>query len=123
MNYNINGVLCDAFAHVDSRTVSDTVRFSLSERENYLLTVFLYCDKKPFPVNTSLTAECCIKGKTEKQTVDCSVDASGAIIVPIPTAFCISQEILSCEINISDSADGSESFRYKSADFIVAVIE
>ena len=123
MTYNINGVLCDAFAHVDSRTVSDTVRFSLSEREDYLLTVFLFCDKKPFPVDTSLTAECCIKGNTDKQTVNCSVDASGAIIVPVPTAFCVPQEILYCEINISGEDTDGASFRYKSADFIVAVIE
>ena len=123
MTYNINGVLCDAFAHVDSRTVSDTVRFSLSEREDYLLTVFLFCDKKPFPVGTSLTAECCIKGNTDKQTVNCSVDVNGAIIVPVPTVFCVPQEILYCEINISSEDTDGDSFRYKSADFIVAVIE
>lgn len=61
MGFLINGVPCDTFAHVDNRQVSDTLLFSLSERNERSITSFLYCDGKPFPVSEGLTAQCYIK--------------------------------------------------------------
>ena len=121
MSLLINNVKCDAFAHIDKRTVSNTVRFSLSEREDSLITAFLFCNDKAFPVATSLTAECCIKGVENKKTVNCSIGASGEIIIPIPDEFRVENERLSCEINISGVDGDGLNFRYKAASFIVAV--
>lgn len=123
MSLLINNVKCDAFAHIDKRTVSNTVRFSLSEREDSLITAFLFCNDKAFPVATSLTAECCIKGVENKKTVNCSIGSSGEIIIPIPDEFRVVHESLSCEINISGVDSDNLAFRYKAANFIVAVTE
>lgn len=121
MSLLINNVKCDAFAHVDKRTVSDTVKFSLSENNDSLITVFLYCDDKAFPVSTTVSAECCIKGIENTMTVNCSIGASGEIIVPIPNEFHVENERLSCEINVSGIDEDNLSFRYKAASFIVAI--
>ena len=123
MSLLINNIKCDAFAHIDKQTVSNTVRFSLSERENSLITAFLFCDDKVFPVSTTVAAECCIKGIKDKMTVNCSIGASGEIIIPVPDAFCVENERLSCEINISGVDGDGLNFRYKAASFIVAITE
>lgn len=122
MSLLINDIKCDAFAHIDRRTVSDTVKYSLSERDDALITAFLFCDDKAFPVSTSLTAECCIKGINSKMTVNCSIGTSGEIIIPIPNVFRVEDESLSCEITISGTDGDGLDFRYKAASFIVAVI-
>lgn len=121
MSLLINGVNCDAFAHIDKRTASNTVRFSLSERKNALITAFLFCDNKAFPVSAAVTAECCIKGIESKQTVSCSIGTSGEVIIPIPVEFLYEDEYLSCEINISGIDSDNLAFRYKAASFMVAV--
>ena len=121
MSLLINGVKCDAFAHIDKRTVSNTVKFSLSERDDALITAFLFCDDKVFPVSTTVTAECCIKGIENKLTVNCSIGVSGEVIIPIPEEFRKEDERLSCEINISGIDEDNLAFRYKAASFIVAV--
>lgn len=121
MSLLVNNVKCDAFAHIDKRTVSSTVKFSLSEREDALLTAFLFCDDKVFPVSTMVAAECCIKGVENKMTVNCSIGASGEIIIPIPDEFRVENERLSCEINISGTDREGLNFRFKAASFIVAV--
>lgn len=123
MSLLINNVQCDAFAHIDKRTVSDTVKFSLSERTNSLITAFLFCDDKIFPLSKTVTAECCIKGIANKETVNCSIGTSGEIIIPIPEEFRTDGESLSCEINISGTDGDNLAFRYKAASFIVAVTE
>ena len=121
MSLLINNVKCDAFAHIDKRTVSNTVKFSLSERDDSLIVAFLFCDDKAFPVSTTVTAECCIKGVENKKTVNCGIGASGEIIIPIPDEFRVENERLSCEINISGVDGDGLNFRYKAASFIVAV--
>lgn len=123
MSLLINNVKCDAFAHIDKRTVSNTVKFSLSERDNSLLTAYLFCDDKPFPVFAGLIAECCIKGLANKLTVGCSIGESGEIVIPILDIFRAENELLSCEINISGLDDEGLEFRYKAASFAVAVIK
>lgn len=123
MSLLINNVKCDAFAHIDKRTVSNTVKFSLFERAHSFITVFLYCDNKPFPVSSEVTAECCIKGNKNKLTVNCSVGDSGEIIIPIPDEFQAINEYLSCEINISGVDKDNLTFRYRAANFIIAVTE
>ena len=123
MSLLINGVKCDAFAHIDKRIVSDTIKFMLHERTDALLTAFLFCDNVPFPIDTSLSAECCIRGIHEKETVPCSVGESGEIIIPITEKFRTDGEYLSLEVNISGIDDEGLSFRYKAASFMVAIIE
>lgn len=123
MSLLINNIKCDAFAHIDKRTVSNTVKFSLSERDDSLIVAFLFCDDKVFPVSTTVTAECCIKGVENKMTVNCSIGNSGEIIIPIPDEFRVVNERLSCEINISGVDSDNLAFRYKAANFIVAVTE
>ena len=123
MSLLINNIKCDAFAHIDKRTVSDTVEFSLSERRNSSLTVFLYCNDKVFAVPSYLITECCIKGINNTMTVNCSVGSAGEIIIPIPDGFHTNQERLSCEINVSGVDDDGRSFRYKAASFLVAITE
>lgn len=121
MSLLINNVKCDAFAHIDKRTVSNTVKFSLSERTDSFVTAFLFCDDKVFPVSKTVTAECCIKGVENKLTVNCSIGTSGEVIIPIPEQFRVEHENLSCEINISGIDGDNLAFRYKAASFIVAV--
>ena len=121
MSLLINNIRCDAFAHIDKRTVSDTVRFSLSENGDSPIKAFLFCDDKAFPVSTAVTAECCIKSVTDKKTVDCDVGTFGEISIPIPEEFRRENENISCEINISGVDTDGLAFRYKAASFIVAI--
>lgn len=121
MSLLIHNVKCDALAHVDKRNVSNTVKFSLSERDEGFITAFLFCDDKAFPVSTSVTAECCIRGVKNKLTVNCNIGASGEIIIPIPDEFRVENESLSCEINISGIDTDGLRFRYKASSFIVAI--
>lgn len=123
MSLLINNVQCDTFAHVDQRTVANTVKYSLSERNGTPVVAFLYCDGKALPISTAVTAECCIIGINDKETVDCNVGTSGEIIIPIPISLRRSGESLSCEINISGMDDDGLTFRYRAANFAVAVVE
>ena len=123
MSLLINNVKCDAFAHVDKRTVSNTVNFSLSERDEGFITAFLFCDDKVFPVSTAVTAECCIRGVANTLTVNCNVGISGEIFIPIPDEFRVEGESLSCEINISGIDEDGIGFRYKASNFMVAITE
>lgn len=124
----INGVNCDTYAHVDNKLAGETVIFSLSGRENYLVVVYLYVNGQPFAVNMALTSECCIKKVTagideEKTTIPASIGTSGEIIVPIPVAFRADGNNLLCEINISGTDGENCEFRYKSTNFRVSIIE
>lgn len=121
MSLLVCGVTCDAVAHIDRRTVSDTVVFSLSKRKNSSITVFLFCDGDPFPISDQLTAECCIKNDSGKITASCYIGQTGEVIIPIPTELQKQGQSLSCEVNISGVDDDNLDFRYKAANFIVAI--
>ncbi len=123
MRFLINGVKCDVFAHIDRRTVSDTLNFSLSQNKKSEITAFLYCDGKVFPIASHLQAECCVKGKSNERTVICTIGESGEIIIPILDIFRISGECLTCEIAISGTDKNGANFQYRAATFIVAVTE
>lgn len=122
----INGVSCDTFAHVDRKLAGETVFFNLNGRRNFFIVVYLYVDGKPFPVSSSLTAECCVKDLSageNKSTISASIGTGGEIIVPLPVSFRIDGKNLLCEINISGTDVLNRSFRYKASNFRVSVIE
>lgn len=120
----INNVQCDLFAFVDKDKTSGPLLFSLSKQSQMIVSVYLYADGKPFPISSSLTAECCIKKEDyDTATVSCSVGLGGEIIVPIETVYRELGNVLRCEINISGIDSKNKPFRFKSATFIVAITE
>ena len=124
----INGVRCDTFAYVDNKLTGETVLFELEGRRNFFVTVFLYADGQPFPVSSSLAAECCVTPSrldpdATKTTITCTIGTSGEIIVPIPVALRVAGTNLFCEINISGTDNLNRDFRYKASSFRLAILE
>ena len=120
----INNVQCDIFAFVDEDKTSGLFQFSLSQMNNMNVVVYLYADRKPFPVSNKLTAECCIKKDNyEARTISCSIGDGGEIIVPIESVYRLNGNVLHCEINISGVDSKEKPFRFKAATFVVAITE
>lgn len=67
----------------------------------------------------------CTVGDGLKQNLlaNCLVGNCGEIVVLIPDELCTKDEYLSCEITVSGFDEDGESFRYKSASFIVIITE
>ena len=92
------------------------------------IRAYLFADGQPLPIDTRLTAECCITEvrrdpEASKVTVECTIGSHGEVIVPIPAALCIAGKTLYCEINISGTDKRGDHFRYKASSFRVSVIE
>ena len=122
----VNGVECDTYAYIDDKETGETVKFYLTHRANYNIIVYLFADQKPFPAPAGATIECCATTSrqdvhTPKTTFGCSRGTNGEITVPIPEGL-RTPSILFCEINVSGTGEDNHPYRFRAADFRVAIM-
>ena len=123
----INNTLCDTFAYIDEKRTGETVLFRLTGRSDFSIAVYLYANGKPFPVDLSMTAECCVTEKrydtnAAKTMFPCRIGRSGQVYVSVPSGMRTAGKNFFCEINISGTDDSNQIFRFKASSFRLVIL-
>lgn len=128
--YFVNGVECDTFAYVDDRRTGETVVWSATNRDRYLLCVYLFSNGNPMPLanGPDVSVECYLaeNGNAQSPEIsmeDCFVGHHGEIYVPVKSKYRIPGKVYYCEINVIGSVGEEDESRFKASNFRLAFIE